>query len=154
MIRALCFSLFPAAVVPLSAQAQPVAAGEQTILVTGHGGDTNQVRQMLRDMAVNHKFVLGSEISPKEVSLSLSDYLHELGSTHAEKWQQYLERLAKLGLAYPTVVPPRPAGVSSWTVSRMWPAPAMASRAFVTRLTIARSSCSATRTGKASSTAT
>jgi DUF971 family protein len=35
------------------------------------------------------------------------DYLHELGTTHAEKWQQYLERLAKLGLAYPTPVPPK-----------------------------------------------
>ena len=52
------------------------------VLVTGHGGDTNQVRQVLRDMAVNHKFVLGSEISPKEVSLSLSDYLHELGMSY------------------------------------------------------------------------
>ena len=52
------------------------------VLVTGHGGDTNQVRQLLRDLAVNHKFVLGSEISPKEVSLSLSDYLHELGMSY------------------------------------------------------------------------
>lgn len=52
------------------------------VLVTGHGGDTNQVRQVLRDMAVNHKFVLGSEISPKEVSLALSDYLHELGMSY------------------------------------------------------------------------
>lgn len=52
------------------------------VLVTGHGGDTNQVRQLLRDLAINHKFVLGSEISPKEVSLSLSDYLHELGMSY------------------------------------------------------------------------
>ena len=52
------------------------------VLVTGHGGDTNQVRQLLRDLAVNHKFVLGSEVSPKEVSLSLSDYLHELGMSY------------------------------------------------------------------------
>jgi 20S proteasome alpha/beta subunit len=52
------------------------------VLVTGHGGDTNQVRQLLRDLAVNHKFVLGSEISPKEVSLALSDYLHELGMSY------------------------------------------------------------------------
>ncbi len=35
------------------------------------------------------------------------DYLHELGTTQAEKWQWYLERLAKLGLAYPTPVPPK-----------------------------------------------
>lgn len=52
------------------------------VLVTGHGGDTNQVRQVLRDLAVNHKFVFGSEVSPKEVSLSLSDYLHELGMSY------------------------------------------------------------------------
>jgi DUF971 family protein len=29
-------------------------------------------------------------------------YLHELGSTHAEKWQQYLARLADLSIPYPT----------------------------------------------------
>ena len=52
------------------------------VLVTGHGGDTNQVKQLLRDLAVNHKFVLGSEISPKEVALSLSDHLHELGMSY------------------------------------------------------------------------
>lgn len=52
------------------------------VLVTGHGGDTNQIRQLLRDLAVNHKFVLGSEVSPKEVSLALSDHLHELGMSY------------------------------------------------------------------------
>jgi DUF971 family protein len=35
------------------------------------------------------------------------DYLHELGTTYGEKWQQYLDRLAKLGLSYPTPVPPK-----------------------------------------------
>ena len=29
-------------------------------------------------------------------------YLYELGATHAEKWEHYLERVAKLGLPYPT----------------------------------------------------
>ena len=29
-------------------------------------------------------------------------YLYELGATHAEKWQRYLDRLAKLGIPYPT----------------------------------------------------
>lgn len=52
------------------------------VLVTGHGGDTNQARQVLRDLAVNHKFLFGSEISPKEISLALSDYLHELGMSY------------------------------------------------------------------------
>ena len=33
------------------------------------------------------------------------DYLHELGTTHGEKWQHYLDRIAKLGLPYPTPVP-------------------------------------------------
>ena len=32
-------------------------------------------------------------------------YLHELGRTHAENWQRYLDRLARLGLPYPTPVP-------------------------------------------------
>jgi DUF971 family protein len=35
------------------------------------------------------------------------EYLHELGSTFGEKWFGYLERLAKLGLPYPTPVPKR-----------------------------------------------
>jgi len=35
-------------------------------------------------------------------------YLHELGRTYAEKWQRYLDRLAKLGLPYPTPVPSTP----------------------------------------------
>jgi DUF971 family protein len=34
-------------------------------------------------------------------------YLHELGREHAAKWQQYLDRLTELGIAYPT--PPTPA---------------------------------------------
>ena len=32
------------------------------------------------------------------------DYLYELGETQQEKWQQYLARLEKLGIAYPTPV--------------------------------------------------
>ena len=35
-------------------------------------------------------------------------YLLELGQTRAEKWQRYLDRLAKLGLPYPTPVPTGP----------------------------------------------
>lgn len=35
-------------------------------------------------------------------------YLRELGRTRDEKWQRYLERLAQLGIPYPTVVPPKP----------------------------------------------
>ena len=31
-------------------------------------------------------------------------YLYELGATQAEKWPQYLARLAKLGIPYPTKV--------------------------------------------------
>jgi DUF971 family protein len=32
------------------------------------------------------------------------NYLHELGCTRQQKWQQYLDRLSDLGLAYPTKV--------------------------------------------------
>ena len=34
-------------------------------------------------------------------------YLYELGATREEKWQHYLDRIARLGLAYPTPVPGR-----------------------------------------------
>lgn len=37
-------------------------------------------------------------------------YLHELGRTREAKWAHYLERLAKLGIAYPTPLPAKPAG--------------------------------------------
>jgi DUF971 family protein len=36
-------------------------------------------------------------------------YLYELGVTRAAKWQQYLDRLQKLGIPYPTKVPDRKA---------------------------------------------
>jgi DUF971 family protein len=36
-------------------------------------------------------------------------YLYELGTTHAARWQQYLERLQKLGIPYPTQVAARKA---------------------------------------------
>jgi DUF971 family protein len=32
-------------------------------------------------------------------------YLYELGATHADKWRHYLDRMAKLGVPYPTPVP-------------------------------------------------
>jgi DUF971 family protein len=35
------------------------------------------------------------------------DYLRELGLTREQKWRQYLERLEKLGIPYPTTVPAR-----------------------------------------------
>jgi DUF971 family protein len=33
------------------------------------------------------------------------EYLQELGRTHEQKWNAYLDRLKDLGVAYPTVVP-------------------------------------------------
>lgn len=35
------------------------------------------------------------------------DYLYDLGANRAARWQHYLDRLARLGLPYPTQVPPR-----------------------------------------------
>ncbi len=35
-------------------------------------------------------------------------YLYELGATRADKWQHYLDRLAKLSIPYPTPVPRKP----------------------------------------------
>lgn len=37
-------------------------------------------------------------------------YLYELGQTRTQKWQSYLDRLKELGIAYPTVLPKKPAG--------------------------------------------
>jgi DUF971 family protein len=34
-------------------------------------------------------------------------YLYELGATREQKWQHYLDRLARLGLPYPTPVAPQ-----------------------------------------------
>jgi len=45
-----------------------------------------------------------------ETGLYTWGYLHELGRTREQKWQQYLARLAKLGIPYPTVVPTKPVG--------------------------------------------
>jgi DUF971 family protein len=38
------------------------------------------------------------------------DYLYELGETQAGKWQEYLARLEKLGISYPTPVGRNPTG--------------------------------------------
>jgi DUF971 family protein len=38
-------------------------------------------------------------------------YLQELGRMRAENWQRYLDRLAKLGLPYPTPVPSKRDGL-------------------------------------------
>jgi len=35
-------------------------------------------------------------------------YLHELGSQHEQKWQQYLARLKELGIPYPTPTAKKP----------------------------------------------
>lgn len=39
-------------------------------------------------------------------------YLYELGRDRPQKWQSYLDRLKELGIAYPTVLPKKPAGFS------------------------------------------
>jgi len=36
------------------------------------------------------------------------DYLYELGATHTQKWQHYLDRLKDLNIPYPTPVPAKP----------------------------------------------
>jgi DUF971 family protein len=36
-------------------------------------------------------------------------YLYELGRDRPQKWQSYLDRLKELGIAYPTVLPKKPA---------------------------------------------
>ena len=61
---------------------------------------------VLRDIMQAVAFIRGID----DTGLLQPPWIAELplvGEYLAEKWQQYLDRLAKLGLSYPTPVPPR-----------------------------------------------
>ena len=82
-----------------SAEVKGHAAGEG-ILVMGKEGVNIASIEPVGRYAVRLVFDDGHDSG-----LYAWGYLYELGATHAEKWEHYLERVAKLGLPYPT--PPR-----------------------------------------------
>jgi DUF971 family protein len=84
-----------------SADVRGHGPGQETLQIGKHAVGIRAV-QPVGNYAVKLVFDDGHD-----TGLYTWDYLHELGNTHAEKWQQYLDRLAKLGLTYPTVVPTR-----------------------------------------------
>ena len=83
--------------------------------VRGHSGGETVLVPGKRNVAIDKVEPVGSYA----VRLTFDDghntglytwaYLHELGTTHAARWQQYLERLQKLGIPYPTRVAARKA---------------------------------------------
>ena len=79
--------------------------------VRGHGPGQEVLQTGKRDVDITELEPVGSyAIQPMfsdghNTGIYSWDYLYELGATLADKWQHYLDRLAKLGLPYPTPVP-------------------------------------------------
>lgn len=85
-----------------SAEVRGHGPGQETLQVGKHEVVIRQV-EPVGNYAVKLLFDDGHDSG-----LYTWEYLRELGLTHAEKWQNYLDRLAKLGLPYPTPVPSKP----------------------------------------------
>lgn len=85
-----------------SAEVRGHGPGQETLQVGKHEVGIRQV-EPVGNYAVKLVFDDGHDSG-----LYTWEYLRELGLTHAEKWQNYLDRLAKLGLPYPTPVPSKP----------------------------------------------
>ena len=81
--------------------------------VLGHGPGQETLQLGKHDVVIKSVEPIGNYAvrlvfdDGHDTGLYTWDYLHELGSTYAEKWLRYLERVAKLGLPYPTPAPQR-----------------------------------------------
>jgi DUF971 family protein len=95
-----------------SAEVRGHGPGQETLQVGKHEVVIRQV-EPVGNYAVKLVFDDGHDSG-----LYTWDYLRELGLTRAEKWQNYLDRLAKLGLPYPTPVPSKPVA----SKPKYWPA--------------------------------
>lgn len=86
--------------------------------VRGHGPGQEQLQLGKHEVAITQVEPVGNYA----VKLVFDDghntglytwaYLYELGRDRPQKWQSYLDRLKELGIAYPTVLPKKPAGFS------------------------------------------
>jgi DUF971 family protein len=86
--------------------------------VRGHGPGQEQLQLGKHEVAISQVEPVGNYA----VKLVFDDghntglytwaYLYELGRDRTQKWQSYLDRLKELGIAYPTVMPKKPAGFS------------------------------------------
>jgi DUF971 family protein len=84
-----------------SAEVRGHGPGQETLQLGKHDVGINAV-EPVGHYAVRLKFDDGHD-----TGLYTWAYLRELGETHDVRWQQYLDRLAKLGIPYPTPVPTR-----------------------------------------------
>jgi DUF971 family protein len=82
-----------------SAEVRGHGPGQETLQLGKHGVQVVRV-EPIGNYAVRLDFDDGHN-----TGLYTWDYLHELGATRSAKWQQYLDRLAQLGIPYPTQVP-------------------------------------------------
>jgi DUF971 family protein len=85
-----------------SAEVRGHGPGQETLQIGKH---TVQIRSVepVGNYAVKLVFDDGHDSG-----LYAWGYLYELGTTQAEKWQHYLDRLAQLGIPYPTKLPAPP----------------------------------------------
>jgi DUF971 family protein len=86
-----------------SAEVRGHGPGQETLQLGKHQVQVLRV-EPVGNYAVQLKFDDGHD-----TGLYTWSYLYELGETRASKWQQYLDRLASLGIPYPTQVPNRKA---------------------------------------------
>ena len=84
-----------------SAEVRGHGPGQETLQLGKHEVGITAV-EPIGHYAVRLKFDDGHD-----TGLYTWAYLRELGQTRDTKWQHYLDRLAKLGIAYPTPVPER-----------------------------------------------
>ena len=84
-----------------SAEVRGHGAGQETLQLGKHEVGITAV-EPVGHYAVRLRFDDGHD-----TGLYTWAYLRELGETRDAKWQHYLDRLAKLGIPYPTPVPAR-----------------------------------------------
>ena len=85
-----------------SAEVRGHGAGQETLQLGKHEVAVTAV-EPVGHYAVRLRFDDGHD-----TGLYTWAYLRELGETRDAKWQHYLDRLAKLGIPYPTPVPRAP----------------------------------------------
>jgi DUF971 family protein len=83
-----------------SAEVRGHGPGQETLQLGKHTVDIRVV-EPVGNYAVKLVFDDGHDSG-----LYTWEYLYELGMTRAEKWRHYLDRLAQLGISYPTPLPP------------------------------------------------
>ena len=86
--------------------------------VRGHGPGQEQLQLGKHEVAISQVEPVGNYAvklvfdDGHNTGLYTWGYLYELGRDRTQKWQSYLDRLKELNIAYPTVMPKKPAAFS------------------------------------------